>query len=442
MQAVVETLGGLERRVDLVLSLDDVEKDVQAQLKKMARTTKVQGFRPGKAPLAMIARTHGPNIRYDVIGTHLDRKFQQVVREADLRLAGAPKIEAAASEGKEDEAVDGTLAFSATFEVYPEVTVPDLSALQVKRVQTQVQDEHVQQTIEMLRKQRATYQAVERAAQDNDKITLDFTGTIDAVAFDGGSAQDFTFILGQGRMLAEFETAVRGMTAGETKTFPLTFPQDYNGKEVAGKTAQFEITVKEIAEPLLPEVDSAFAKALGQAEGDVEKLRADIRANLEREVKARGLARTKQSVMDALAQATQCEIPKVLVENDVQARIAAAREDLKARGVPNADTMALPQDLFRAESERRVRLGLVVHEMIQQTDLRVQPQQLRARLEEMAQSYDHPEQVVAYYLGDRQRREEIEAIVQEDNLVEHILSKAQVTVDDPGFDALMGTGNA
>jgi len=439
MQPLVETLDGLERRVDLVLSLDEVEKDVQAQLKTVARTTKIQGFRPGKAPLAMIARTHGPGIRYDVIGKQLDRKFQQVVEAAKLRVVSAPTIEAAKSDAK--EATDGVLAFSATFEVYPEVAVPDLSALQVKRVQTQVNDEHVQQTVEMLRKQRATYQAVERAAQDGDRITLDFTGTIDDVAFEGGSAQDFAFILGQGRMLAEFETAVRGMTTGEAKTFPLTFPQDYNGKEVAGKTAQFQITVKEVAEPKLPEVDSDFAKALGQAEGDVEKLRADIRANLEREVKSRSQTRTKQSVMDALAQATQCDIPKALVENDVQARIAAAREDLKARGVPNADALELPQDLFRAESERRVRLGLVVRELIQQADLRVQPQQLRARLEDMAQSYDQPQQVVAYYLADRQRRSEIEAIVQEDNVVEHILSKAQVTEEDPGFDALMGTGN-
>jgi len=439
MQPLVETLDGLERRVDLVLSLDDVEKDVQAQLKQVARTTKIQGFRPGKAPLSMLARTHGPGIRYDVIGQQLDRQFQQVVRDANLRVVSSPKIEAA---NTETPAADGTLAFSATFEVYPELTVPDLSTLQVKRVQTTVTDAHVQQTVDMLRKQRATYQAVVRAAQDEDRVTLDFNGTIDGVAFEGGSAQDFAFVLGQGRMLAEFETAVRDMRAGESKTFALTFPPDYNGKDVAGKTAQFQITVKEVAEPILPQLDSDFAKSLGQAEGDVEKLRADIRANLEREIKSRSQMRTKQSVMDALVQATQCEIPKALVENDVQARTAAAREDLKARGLPNADTVELPQELFRAESERRVKLGLVVRELIEQADLRVQPGQLREHLQEMAQSYEDPQQVVAYYMTDRQRREEIEAIVQEDNVVQHILSKAQVTDEDPGFDALMGTGNA
>jgi len=439
MQTLVETLDGLERRVNLVLSLDDVEKDVQTQLKTVARTTRIQGFRPGKAPLSMLARTHGPGIRLDVIGKHLDQKFQEVVRDADLRVVGNPKIEAA---NKEHQAPDGTLAFSATFEVFPDVAVPDLSALQVKRVQTAVADEHVQQTVTMLRKQRATYQAVARAAQDEDRVTLDFTGTIDGVAFEGGGAQDFAFVLGQGGMLPEFETAVRGMTAGEDKTFPLTFPQDYNGRAVAGKTAQFQVTVKEVAEPQLPEVDGEFAKALGQAEGDVAKLLADIRANLEREIKSRSQIRTKQSVMDALAQATQCDIPKALVESDVQARIAAAREDLKARGVPNAESLEVPQDLFRAESERRVRLGLVVRELIEQADLRVKPEQLRTRLEEMAQNYEQPAQVVAYYLADRERRAEIEGVVQEDNVVEHILSKAQVTLEDPGFDALMGTGNA
>jgi len=447
MQAVVETLDGLERRVGLVLSLDEVEKDVQAQLKAVARKTRIQGFRPGKAPLAMVARTHGPGIRYDVIGKHIDRKFQQVVQDAKLRIVSNPRIEAAQPQSPETAAGDepqGTLAFSATFEVYPEVTVPDLGTLQVKRVHTTVTDAHVQQAIDMLRKQRTTYQTVQRAAQDEDRIQLDFDGTIDGQPFSGGKAEDFHLVLGQGRMLAEFETAVRGMQAGESKTFPVTFPQDYHGREVAGKTAQFQVTVKDVAEPILPEFDAEFAKALGQAEGDLDKLRADIRANLEREVTARSRMRTKQSVMDALAQATQFELPKALVENDIQARVAAAREDLASRGVPNADTIELPQDLFRAESERRVRLGLVVRELIQQTDLRVQPQQLRERLEEMAQSYDQPQQVVAYYLGDRNRRAEIEAMVQEDNVVEHILSKAQVTEEDPGFDALMGTnaGNA
>jgi trigger factor len=435
MQPEVEILSGLERRVDLAVSIADVEKEVQAQLKRVARTAKVQGFRPGKAPLSLIERSHGPGIRYDVINTEVGRSLDKVIGEAKLRVAGTPNLEPK-TEGVEE----GVMAFSATFEVYPEVQVPELSALQVKRAQVQVGDAEVQRTVDILRKQRAKYEARDgREAQDDDRITLDFVGTIDGVAFDGGAAEKFPFVLGQGRMLPEFETAVRGMKAGESKTFPLTFPEEYGSKEVAGKTAEFKITVTEVAEPVLPEVDSEFAKSLGQPEGDVEKLLADVRANIEREVKARAQARTKASVMDALVGACSFDVPKALVENDAQGRVAAAREELKQRGVPNADSMPIPADAFTAESERRVRLGLLVSELVQAADLQAKPEQVRARIEEFAQNYEQPAQVVAYYLSDRQRRAEIEAIVLEDNVVDHVLSKAQVSDEDVAFEELMGT---
>lgn len=435
MQPEVEILSGLERRVDLSVSIADVEKEVQAQLKRVARTAKVQGFRPGKAPLALIERSHGPGIRYDVINSEVGRSLDKVLEETKLRVAGVPSLEP-----KTEGVPEGTLAFSATFEVYPEVQVPDLSALQVKRSVINVTDENVQHTLDILRKQRATYTAqADRAAQDNDRITLDFIGKIDGVAFDGGSAEGFPFILGQGRMLPEFEDAVRGMKAGETKTFPLSFPEDYAGKEVAGKTAEFTITVQEVAEAVLPEVDSEFAKSLGQPEGDVEKLKADIRANLEREVTARSRGRTKSSVMEALAVATTFDVPKALVESDAQDRVKAARQELKERGVPNADSMPIPVETFAAESERRVRLGLLVSELVKQAELQVKPEQVRARIEEFAQNYEQPAQVVAYYLADRQRRAEVEAIVLEDNVVDHVLAKAQVTDEDVSFDEIMGT---
>ena len=435
MQPEVEILSGLERRVDLLVSIADVEKEVQAQLKRVARTAKVQGFRPGKAPLAIIERSHGPGIRYDVINSEVGRSLDKVLEETKLRVAGVPNLEPK-TEGVEE----GMLAFSATFEVYPEVQVPDLSALDVKRVATQVTDEDVQKTLDILRKQRAAYVAREdRAAQDDDRVTLDFVGKIDDVAFEGGSAEGFPFILGQGRMLPEFEEAVRGMKAGETKTFPLSFPEDYAGREVAGKTAEFTITVQEVAEAELPEVTAEFATTLGQPEGDVEKLVADIRANLEREVTARARARTKASVMDALATAAAFDVPKALVESDAQDRVKAARQELKERGVPNADSMPIPLDAFTSESERRVRLGLLVSELVKQAELQVKPEQVRTRIEEFAQNYEQPAQVVAYYLSDRQRRAEVEAIVLEDNVVEHVLSKAKVSDEDVSFDEIMGT---
>src|SRR5690606_17998583 len=255
----------------------------------------------GKAPLSIIERSHGPGIRYDAINSELGKALDSAIQATGLRVAGTPNVE-----GKEGEAEEGTMAFTATFEVYPEIELPELGGLEITRSACNVGDAEVQSTVDILRKQRATYEAeADRAAADSDRVTLDFKGTIDDVAFDGGSAEGFSFVLGEGRMLPEFEEAVAGMKAGEEKTFPLEFPADYGGAEVAGKTAQFAITVTEVAKAVLPEVNDEFAKTLGQQEGDVEALLKDIRENIEREVKARVLARTKASVMDALLAATQ-----------------------------------------------------------------------------------------------------------------------------------------
>jgi trigger factor len=432
---VVETLSGLERRLELSVLLADVETAVQAELKRAARTAKAPGFRPGKVPMAMLERTHAPGIRYDAINDKVGQAFEKAIEAAGLRIAGAPKLEP-----KTEGTPEGTLAFFATFEVYPAVTVPDLSGLKIKRAVTTVGEAEVQRTVDILRKQRAEYAARDgRAAQDEDRVTLDFAGTIDGVPFEGGKADAFPFVLGQGRMLPEFEAAARGMKAGETKVFPLAFPADYGGKDVAGKTAEFTITVKEVAEPVLPVIDAEFAKSLGQPEGDVEKLLADIRGNIEREVKARTLARTKTSVMDALIGAVSFDVPKALVDSECQSRVQAARAELTQRGVPNADKMPIPADAFTAEAERRVRLGLLVSELVQQAQLQAKPEQVRARIEEFAGNYEKPAEVVSYYLSDRARRAEVEGIVLEDNVVQHALAKAQVEDEQVPFDQIMGT---
>jgi trigger factor len=435
MQPVVETLSGLERRIELSVLLADVETAVQAELKRAARTAKAPGFRPGKVPMAMLERTHAPGIRYDAINDKVGQAFEKAIEAAGLRIAGAPKLEP-----KTEGTPEGTLAFFATFEVYPAVTVPDLSGLKIKRAVTTVGEAEVQRTVDILRKQRAEYAARDgRAAQDDDRVTLDFAGTIDGVPFEGGKADAFPFVLGQGRMLPEFEAAARGMKAGESKVFPLAFPADYGGKDVAGKTAEFTINVKEVAEPVLPVIDAEFAKSLGQPEGDVEKLLADIRGNIEREVKARTLARTKTSVMDALIGAVSFDVPKALVDSECQSRVQAARAELTQRGVPNADKMPIPADAFTAEAERRVRLGLLVSELVQQAQLQAKPEQVRARIEEFAGNYEKPAEVVSYYLSDRARRAEVEGIVLEDNVVQHALAKAQVEDEQVPFDQIMGT---
>jgi len=435
MQPVVETLSGLERRIEISVLLADVEKAVQAELKRVSRTAKAPGFRPGKVPMAMLERTHAAGIRYDAINNKVGQAFEQALEASGLRIAGAPKLEP-----KTEGNPEGTLAFYAVFEVYPEITLPDLSTLKIKRAVTPVGDAEVQSTVDILRKQRAEYAAREgRAATDEDRVTLDFVGTIDGVPFDGGKAEDFPFVLGQGRMLPEFEVAVRGLKVGESKVFPLAFPADYGGKDVAGKTAEFTITVKEVAEPILPTVDAEFAKSLGQAEGDVEKLLTDIRGNIEREVKARTLARTKNSVMDALIGAATFDVPKSMVESECQARVQAARAELTQRGVPNADKMPIPADSFTAEAERRVRLGLLVSELVQKAQLQAKPEQVRARIEEFAANYEKPAEVVSYYLSDRARRSEVEGIVLEDNVVQHALAQAQVEDEQVPFDQVMGT---
>lgn len=435
MQPVVETLSGLERRIEISVLLADVEKAVQAELKRVSRTAKAPGFRPGKVPMAMLERTHAAGIRYDAINNKVGQAFEQAVEASGLRIAGSPKLEP-----KTEGTPEGTLAFYAVFEVYPEITLPDLSTLKIKRAVTNIGDAEVQSTVDILRKQRAEYAGRDgRAATDEDRVTLDFVGTIDGVPFDGGKAEDFPFVLGQGRMLPEFEVAVRGLKAGESKVFPLAFPADYGGKDVAGKTAEFTITVKEVAEPILPAMDAEFAKSLGQAEGDVEKLLADIRGNIEREVKARTMARTKTSVMNALIEAATFDVPKALVESEAQERVAAARAELKQRGVPNADSMPIPADAFTAEAERRVRLGLLVSELVAKDQLQAKPEQVRARIEEFAANYEKPAEVVSYYLADRARRAEVEGIVLEDNVVQHALAKGQVEDEAVPFDQIMGT---
>ncbi|AWB33336.1 trigger factor [Orrella marina] len=435
MQPEVETLTGLERRIEVSVAMADVEKQVGEELKRVARTAKVAGFRPGKVPMSMLQRSHGPSIRYDVINQQVGQALETALESTGLRVAGQPRLDP-----KTEGVSEGTMAFTATFEVYPEIELPEMSALEVKRCACEVSDEAIDKTVQILREQRAEYIAEEgRAAQDGDQVKVDFVGKIDGVAFEGGSAEDFSFLIGKGRMLAEFEEAVSGLKAGDSKTFPLTFPEDYQGKEVAGKTAEFTVTVKEVSRPELPEINAEFAKTLGQAEGDVEKLMADIRQNIEREVTARVSARTKGSVMQALVDAATFDVPKALVDGEIENRVKAAREELKQRGMPNVDDLPIPPETFSEEATRRVKLGLIIAELIDKAQLQAKPEQVRAKIESFAQNYEHPAEVVSYYLTDRQRRAEIEAVVLEDNVVEHVLNSAKVTDDSVSFDEIMGT---
>jgi trigger factor len=434
MAVTVETLDKLERKITLTLSADAIKNEVESRLKRLARTVRADGFRPGKVPMRIVAQRYGVSVQYEVMNDKVGEAFAKAANEAQLKVAGVPRIT------EKEGASEGELVFDATFEVYPEVKLGDLSGAEVERVSSEVNDAAIDKTMDILRKQRRTFhqRAATEAASDGDRVTIDFEGKIDGVPFEGGKAEGFQFVLGEGRMLEAFEKAVRGMKAGESKTFPLKFPDDYHGKDVAGKEADFLVTLKKIEAQQLPEVNDDFAKSLGIADGSVEALRADIKKNLEREVKFRVLARNKGAVMDALLKVAELDVPKALVQGEVQRMTEAARADLKARGVKDADKAPIPTEMFLPQAERRVRLGLVVAELVNTHDLKAQPDQIRAHIEEMAQSYEKPEEVVRWYYSDMQRLAEVEAVVLENNVTEFVLSRAKVIDKVLPFDELMG----
>ncbi len=433
MTVQVETLDKLERRITLTLPTSAISTEVESRLKKLSRTVKADGFRPGKVPMSVVAQRYGYSVHYEVMNDKVGQVFSEAVNEAKLRVAGAPKI------AEKEGAPEGQVAFDATFEVYPDVKLGDLSTAEVERVSTEVTDEAIDKTIDILRKQRRTFaqRPATEPAVEGDRVTIDFEGKIDGVPFDGGKADGFQFLIGEGQMLEQFDLAVRGMKSGESKTFPLQFPEDYQGKDVAGKEADFLVTVKKIETQHLPEVDAALAQSLGIKEGTVEGLRADVKRNLEREVKFRVLARNKANVMDALLKAAELDVPKALVAAEVARMTDAARADLKKRGVKDAEHAPIPEGVFEPQAERRVRLGLVVGELVRANNLQARPDQLQAHIEEMSQSYEKPAEVVRWYLGDRQRLAEVEGIVVENNVAAFVLDKAKVTDKVVPFDELM-----
>ncbi|WP_294768166.1 trigger factor [uncultured Rhodoferax sp.] len=434
MSVTVETLEKLERKITLTLPVGVIQTEVDSRLRKLARTVKMDGFRPGKVPMNVVTQRYGYSVHYEVMNDKVGEAFSQAANEAKLRVAGQPKITEA------EKAPEGQVAFDAVFEVFPEVKIGDLATAEVEKLSADVTDEAIDKTIEILRKQRRTFaqRAQGTAAQDTDRVTVDFEGKIDGEAFAGGKADDFQFILGDGQMLKEFEDATRGMKTGESKTFPLAFPADYHGKDVAGKTADFLVTLKKLEAANLPAVDGELAKSLGIAEGTVEALRADIRKNLEREVKFRLLAKNKQAAMDALVAKAELDLPKSSVQAELDRMVEGARADLKQRGIKDADKAPIPDDIFRPQAERRVRLGLVVAELVRANDLAAKPEQIKAHVDELAASYEKPADVVRWYFGDNRRMAEVEAIVIENNVTEFVLSKAKVTAKAVSFDELMG----
>ncbi len=433
MAVTVETLEKLERRITLTLPAQVINGEIDTRLKKLARTVKADGFRPGKVPMSVVTQRYGYSVQYEVVNDRVGQAFADATNEARLRVAGQPRIT------QKEPSPEGALAFDAVFEVYPEVSIGDLGAAEVERISTEVTEAAIDRTVEILRKQRRTFalRPQVEGAQETDRVTIDFEGKIDGEPFAGGQATAFQFIIGEGQMLEQFDKAVRGMKVGESKTFPLQFPADYGSADVAGKEADFLVTMKKIEAQHLPEVNEAFAKGLGITDATVEGLRGDVKKNLQREVKFRVQSRNKAAVMDALSKAAELELPRALVHNETQRLIENARADLKQRGVKDAETAPIPPEMFQPQAERRVRLGLVVAELVKANNLQAKPEQLQKHIEEMSQSYEKPAEVMRWYLGDRQRMAEVEAVVIENNVTEFVLARAQVTDKVLPFDELM-----
>lgn len=430
MQMTLETLGQLERRLHVAVPIQQIEGEVQKRLARLAKTAKIAGFRPGKVPLKMIAQQYGPQVRSDVISDTVQASFNDAIRAQNLRVAGYPRIE------PKQAAANDQFEFSAVFEVYPEVKSGDLSGVRVTRPVAAVMPADVDHTLDILRKQRVRYEAIARPLQQGDRAMVDFTGRIDGVEFPGGQAKGFAIVLGDGRMLPEFDAALAGMAAGETKTFTLAFPADYHGKEVAGRAAQFVLSVLSVSEPRLPAIDAEFARNFGIASGSVEELRAEVTGNLTLELKRKIEGVLKDQVLRALRATAQLIIPKSLVEIEVQNLVNRAAAELKTRGV-KAEDITLSADAFRPQAEERVAFGLILNEIVRVHGLQARPEQVRALVAESAQSYEQPEAVIRWHYEKPERLNEFELAAVERNVVEWALQRVQVEDQPTSFSALM-----
>jgi trigger factor len=421
----------LERRIDITLNLADIEPDIEFRLKQLAHKVKLPGFRPGKAPVKMVAQQFGNQARFEAVSAAVENVVATKLEEQKLRVVGQPDIRPAPSAG------EGKLGFTAVFEIYPEIILADLSGRSIEKPTLTVTDAELEQTLESLRKQRVTYSEVERPAQKDDRVTIDFVGRKDGVEFDGGKADDFAMIVGGGTMLPDFEAAIEGVKAGDKKTFDVKFPDDYQAKELAGATAQFDITVKKVEAPQLPALDAEFAKAMGVADGNVDTMRAEVKANLEREVKKRLSARVKQQVMDLLLETHPFDVPQALVDRESRQLADNAKRDMEARGMPVKD---LPVDpaWFADKAVSRVRLGLLLAEIVNVKNLRATPEQVRAVIDDFAASFEDPKEVVRWYYSQPERMAEADALAIENNVVDWVLGNVSVTEKPISFDELMG----
>ncbi|MEW7992532.1 MAG: trigger factor [Candidatus Thiodiazotropha sp.] len=428
MQVSVESGEGLERRVTVELPAEQIEAEVTKRLQQIGRTAKLDGFRPGKVPMKLLRRNYGGQVLQEVYGQMIETSYQEAIQQEKLQPAGMPKIEPREATG------EGLFSYVATLEVMPEIELVKLEG-EIKRPITEISAEDIEDMIGKLRKQRASWSSVDRAAAEGDQVKISFKGLVDGEAFEGGSAENVDLVLGSKRMIEGFESGLVGMVKEEKRSIDLKFPEDYRVEELAGKPVTFEVEVSEISEEVLPPVDDDFAKEFGASEG-VDKLKEDIRENMERELSQRVQARIKSQAMDLVYEQNRIDVPKALVEEEIEALSKQAREQMGA----NTGSFELPRDMFEDQAKKRVSLGLLIGEIIKQNGIQVDNDRVRKTIEEYAASYEQPDEVVKFYYGNQQQLASVQNIVLEDQVVDWIMEQVKVVDDQTTFAALTEQG--
>ena len=432
MGSNVENLGALERRFDITISVEKLQDEIGNRLKRLVKTTKLQGFRPGKVPLKIVTQMYGAQVQQDVLNDAVHKEFTDTIKESNLQVAGYPRFEARSLNDN-----DAFYIFSATFEVYPEIVIGDLSEQNIQRPNVQVGDADIDKTLDMIRKQRVAYESVTRSAKKGDRVKIDYHGVIDGTDFPGGEAKNIQLILGAGKFLKDFETSLVGMKIGNNKSFDVVFPENYHDRGIAGKTVTFEVKLNALEESVLPNLDVDFVKLLGIPDGDIKKLREGIQQDLEREVSKRVRSKIKEQIMQSLLDTSQIDAPSILINQETERLMQNAKSNLEARGMKTKE-ISLTADLFKEKAEYRVKLGLILAELIKVHALKATPEQVRSIIESAAQSYENPEQVIKWHYASSERLQEAESLALEENVVDWALKKVKLIDTTVTFDELMG----
>jgi trigger factor len=427
MQVSVETIGNIDRKMTVAVPAAQVDQEVEKRLKSMAGRVRIDGFRPGKVPFSVVKKRYADSVRYEIVEALLGKTFQQAAGQENLRVAGLPEIDLKTMEAGKD------LEYVASFQVYPEITIAGVETLTISRPVAEVTDADLDKMIDIIRKQNQEWQDTDRAAQTGDMVSVDFDGTLNGEAFEGGAAQDYSVELGAGRMLKDFEEGLTGMKAGEEKIVDVAFPENYHAENLKGQTAQFKLTMKRVRESLLPVVDAEFIKKFGVEDGSVDSFRAEVRKNMQRELGNTIKSQIKQQVMDGLADLHAVDVPKALVTDEIR----YIREEFSQNMGGSANNVNVPDELFAPQAERRVKLGLIVGEVIRQHNLQRDPERVETMLENVAATYEDPQALKDYYRNNRQAMQTIEAAVMEEMIVDWVLEKASVNDDNRDFDAVM-----